>query len=47
MAQFKISVLVECETLEQAEQVAAERIGYDEDYGFEYRFGADKVEAVE
>lgn len=29
-------VTVECDTAEQAEQVMAERIGPDEDYGFEY-----------
>ena len=30
------SVTIEAETLENAEQVLAERLGYDEDYGFPY-----------
>lgn len=30
------SVIIEAETLENAEQVLAERLGYDEDYGFSY-----------
>lgn len=33
---FKTTVYIECETLEQAEQVAGERLGYDEDLGFDY-----------
>lgn len=40
---FHIEIDVYCETLEQAEQVAAERLGHDEDYGFEYRFGETHV----
>ena len=30
------SITIEAETLENAEQVLAERLGYDEDYGFLY-----------
>lgn len=44
MSAFTISVTVECETLEQAEQVAAERLSHDEDYGFDYHFGYTVVE---
>lgn len=33
---YVASVTVEAETLENAEQVLAERLGYDEDYGFPY-----------
>lgn len=33
---FKFTVTVTCNTKEQAEQVMAERIGPDEDYGFPY-----------
>lgn len=34
---FKFVVEVECQTPEQADEVMQERIGYDEDYGFEYQ----------
>lgn len=37
MSTFHFTVVVECDTMEQAEQVASERINYDEDYGFPYR----------
>lgn len=47
MPKFKITVEVTCDTIEQASQVASERLGYDEDYGFEYRFGNEFVEPVE
>lgn len=33
---YRFTVEVEAETLEQAKQVSWERIGLDEDYGFEY-----------
>jgi hypothetical protein len=33
---YVASVTIEAETLEDAEQVLAERLGYDEDYGFPY-----------
>ena len=33
---YVASVTIEAETLENAEQVLAERLGYDEDYGFPY-----------
>ena len=35
---YRITVDVICASLEEAEQVAAERLGPDEDYGFEYQF---------
>jgi hypothetical protein len=34
---FAFVVNIDCETLEQAQQVMAERLGHDEDYGFKYR----------
>lgn len=37
MQTFKFVVSVECESLEQAEEVLAERLYHDEDYGFYYR----------
>lgn len=36
MNKFDIPVTVYCETLEEAIIVAAERISFDEDYGFKY-----------
>lgn len=33
---YVASVTIEAETLENAERVLAERLGYDEDYGFPY-----------
>lgn len=39
MIRFTYTVVVETPRRDQADQVMAERIGYDEDYGFEYRIG--------
>lgn len=36
---YVASVTIEAETLEDAERVLAERLGYDEDYGFPYTLG--------
>jgi hypothetical protein len=36
MPKFTAVVIVECETEEQANQVLAERLAHDEDYGFDY-----------
>lgn len=36
MQEFKFTVTVDCETQAEADQVMAERLGCDEDYGFEY-----------
>jgi len=36
MERFKATVVIECATKEEAEVVLAERLGYDEDYGFTY-----------
>lgn len=51
MAKFMYVVAVECETVEQADAVMAERFEVDEDYGFpyvvEYGDGSDGVERVE
>lgn len=38
---FRYYVTVECETAEEADTVMAERIGYDEDYGFYYSIDYD------
>ena len=43
MAKFTVQVTIECDTLGQAEQVISERIGYDEDYGFNYTIGDEGV----
>lgn len=39
MPTFTVTVTIDCETEEQAHQVAAERLSHDEDYGFEYTVG--------
>lgn len=33
---FRFTVIVSTQTAEQAQQVMAERLGHDEDYGFTY-----------
>jgi hypothetical protein len=40
---FAFVITVECETLAQAHQVIAERIGCDEDYGFDYTIDCPTV----
>jgi hypothetical protein len=42
---FTITVTIECASLEEAQRVADERLGFDEDYGFDYRFGPHEVTA--
>jgi hypothetical protein len=37
---FLTTVIIETETLAEAEQVIAERIDHDEDYGFDYQISA-------
>lgn len=39
-------VTIEAETLEDAEQVLAERLGYDEDYGFPYMLKYDDPQLI-
>ena len=41
MNEYHFVVTVTCETRKQAEEVLAERIGYDEDYGFRYEIDWD------
>lgn len=36
---FKFTVTVTADTAREAEQVMAERLGHDEDYGFDYELG--------
>ena len=36
MKEYIFNVSVVCETAEEASTVMAERLGYEEDYGFEY-----------
>lgn len=36
LEKFTYTVVVEAGSLEEADQVMIERIGFDEDYGFEY-----------
>lgn len=42
-SEFTISAVVTAKSLEEAETVASERFGYDEDYGFEYLIGDTSV----
>lgn len=44
---YVASVTVEAETLENAEQVLAERLGYDEDYGFPYTLKYDDPQPID
>jgi hypothetical protein len=44
MKAFQYVVTVECETQEQADQVMAERLTPEEDYGFTYEVGYEKAE---
>lgn len=43
MARFTVQVEIDCDTLAQAQQVIAERISPDEDYGFDYTIGYREV----
>ena len=43
---YVASVTIEAETLEDAEQVLAERLGYDEDYGFPYTLKYDDPQLI-
>lgn len=43
---YVASVTIEAETLENAEQVLAERLGYDEDYGFPYTLTYDDPQPI-
>lgn len=44
---YVASVTIEAETLEDAERVLAERLGYDEDYGFFYTLGYDDPQLID
>lgn len=43
---YVASVTIEAETLEDAERVLAERLGYDEDYGFPYTLKYDDPQPI-
>lgn len=43
---YVASVTIEAETLEDAEQVLAECLGYDEDYGFPYTLKYDDPQLI-
>ena len=43
---YVASVTIEAETLEDAERVLAERLGYDEDYGFPYTLKYDDPQLI-
>ena len=43
---YVASVTIEAETLEDAERVLAERLGYDEDYGFLYTLKYDDPQLI-
>lgn len=40
MALYTYIVTIETDTPEHADEVIAERVGYDDDYGFDYRINA-------
>ena len=40
---YRFMVVVDCENREQAEQVMRERMGHDEDYGFDYAIDYDFI----
>lgn len=44
---YVASVTIEAKTLENAEQVLAERLGYDEDYGFPYTLKYDDPQPID
>lgn len=46
MHRYSASVTIEAETLEDAERVLAERLGYDEDYGFPYTLQYDDPQPI-
>lgn len=46
MKTFTITCTVTCEDLDQATTVAGERLGCDEDYGFDYQLGSPTVAEV-
>lgn len=43
MNRYTTRVTIMTDTLDHAEQVAAERLGYDEDYDFDYRLDYERV----
>ena len=45
MKDYRYIVVVTAETADQADTVMAERLGPDEDYGFEYTVGWDFLNA--
>lgn len=46
MPRYERTVVIECDTEEQAEIVLAERLGHDEDYGFEYQIGWGQPKSI-
>jgi hypothetical protein len=46
MVDFQSIVTVSSDTQAQAEQVLAERLGFEEDYGFDYSVSSGKVVAA-
>ena len=44
MHEYKFIVTVDAETKEQADRVMQERIGFDEDYGFDYSIDWEEIE---
>lgn len=42
MAAFEYKLTINCQTQEQADRVVQERLGYEEDYGFEYTLDASQ-----
>ena len=47
MTRYQVTTIIECEQPRQANAVMSERLGFDEDYGFEYTLDWDRAKPVE
>jgi hypothetical protein len=47
MPAFHYDLIVCAETQEEADRVAIERVGYDEDYGFDYLIDVERADGQE
>ena len=44
---YQVTTIIECDQPRQANAVMSERLGFDEDYGFEYTLDWDRARPVE
>lgn len=44
---FRLSAIIDCADITKAEIVANERLGHDEDYGFDYSVDIEQIEKAE